>query len=34
MEETSTLHIKDDQDYQGRSFLHIPQGNNKYIYHG
>lgn len=25
MEETSTLHIKDDTDYQGRSFLHIPQ---------
>ncbi len=25
MEETSTLHIKEDKDYQGRSFLHIPQ---------
>ena len=25
MEEQSTLHIKDDKDYQGRSFLHPPQ---------
>ena len=25
MEEQSTLHIKDDKDYQGRSFLHVPQ---------
>lgn len=25
MEEKSTLHIKDAYDYQGRSFLHIPQ---------
>jgi pre-mRNA-processing factor 17 len=25
MEETSTLHLKEDKDYQGRSFLHIPQ---------
>ena len=25
MEETSKLHIKDPTDYQGRSFLHIPQ---------
>jgi len=25
MEESSTLHIKDGADYQGRSFLHIPQ---------
>jgi len=25
MEESSTLHIKDASDYQGRSFLHIPQ---------
>eukprot|EP00088_Acartia_fossae_P063457 TRINITY_DN7736_c0_g1_i1.p1 TRINITY_DN7736_c0_g1~~TRINITY_DN7736_c0_g1_i1.p1 ORF type:complete len:581 (+),score=150.64 TRINITY_DN7736_c0_g1_i1:54-1796(+) len=25
MEESTTLHIKDDTDYQGRSFLHIPQ---------
>ncbi|XP_074653887.1 pre-mRNA-processing factor 17-like [Tubulanus polymorphus] len=25
MEEKSTLHIKDSHDYQGRSFLHIPQ---------
>ena len=25
MEEKSTLHIKDDKDYQGRSFLHVPQ---------
>jgi len=25
MEEKSTLHIKDDKDYQGRSYLHVPQ---------
>jgi pre-mRNA-processing factor 17 len=25
MEEKSTLHIKDDKDYQGRTFLHPPQ---------
>ena len=25
MEESSTLHVKEDKDYQGRSFLHIPQ---------
>jgi len=25
MEEKSTLHIADDKDYQGRSFLHVPQ---------
>ena len=25
MEEKAQLHIKDPTDYQGRSFLHIPQ---------
>merc|ERR1711942_382014 len=25
LEEKSQLHIKDTEDYQGRSFLHIPQ---------